>query len=84
MEWIFEHTVGWLINKVLDELGLRSLIDSFKKKVLAVIGVDAIKDQMEQLMGPILEDVARPLHEIADQTKASSVVATVNEVRSAV
>ncbi|MDH3262707.1 MAG: hypothetical protein OEM24_01765 [Paracoccaceae bacterium] len=40
---IIEWTIGWLIDKILDVLGLRKLVNALKDALLRLLGIDRIK-----------------------------------------
>ncbi len=41
--WFIEMTIGWLIDKILDALGLRKLVEALKNTLLRLLGIDKIK-----------------------------------------
>lgn len=80
MQWLFEKTVGWLIDKVLNGLGLKSFIDEFMKTVLEKLGITALRDSLSNLFDSVLEKVCTPLKGIADATDLKSISFIIKEV----
>ncbi|KXX72978.1 hypothetical protein MMYC01_210444 [Madurella mycetomatis] len=79
IQWIFEKTVGWLIDKVMNELGLRNFIDGLVQKVKDAIGITRIEEEIKKMMGSAMQGVLTPLKTIASPDNAKSIAVTVVE-----
>lgn len=81
VQWLFEVTVGWLIDKILDGLGLRKFIDDFINTILEKLGITAMKNSLSAFFESTMESVCTPFKDIADATDLKSIAFIVKEVR---
>lgn len=80
MQWLFEKTVGWLIDKVLNGLGLKTFIDNFMKTILEKLGITDLRDSISKLFDSIMDEVCSPLKGIADAKDLKSIAFLIKEV----
>ncbi|GKT61037.1 hypothetical protein ColTof4_01150 [Colletotrichum tofieldiae] len=79
VQWIFQRTVGWLIDKVMKELGFKDFIESLVQRIKDALGITRIEEEIRQLMESAVQEVLKPLAEIADPEQVKSIAVTVVE-----
>lgn len=79
IQWVFEKTVGWLIDKIMDELGLRSFIDGLVQKAKDAIGITRIEEEIKKMMESAMQGILTPLETIVSPDNAKSIAVTVVE-----
>lgn len=78
---MWEHTVGWLVNKVLKELGLKDFIENLLNKVRSALGIDSFEKAIKELLEKAMEKAYKPLAELIEgDGKAGSLKHSVAEV----
>lgn len=82
IRWIFEYTVGPIIDWVMNELHLQAFIEGFINKLKEITGIQSVEDQVKNVLESSLNTVREPLMGIAEKTGVGSIEQTVLEVSS--
>lgn len=79
-----EHTIGWLIDKVMNGLGIQHLIDTVVGEIEKALGIDQMKDDLRKMIGSALQPAKDALSGLMDDAGATSIVSTVMNVSTPV
>lgn len=66
MEWVFEHTVGWLIKKIMNVCHVDDVVNNLMEKLEQSLGITAAKEFVENIFGSMMEGVSQGLHNLTD------------------
>ncbi|WRT70928.1 uncharacterized protein IL334_007927 [Kwoniella shivajii] len=85
VQWLWEHTIGWLIDKVLNELGLRKFVADFVAEIKEAIGINKLEQILKDIFETVLDKACGPLESlIKDDTSKNSFLYCIKEFRNGV
>jgi len=61
MKWVVDNTIGWLIDKVMNELNLRRIVDDFINGIKEELGINKLQKDVTSFMTSSLTDLTGSL-----------------------